>query len=45
MKGLAGFIVGSIAHSGGAKGKSFMRNILAVIAGAALYKPISKLFL
>ncbi|MDD4835472.1 MAG: ECF transporter S component, partial [Lutispora sp.] len=35
IKGLAGFIVGSIAHSGGAKGKSFVRNILAVVAGAA----------
>ncbi|MPN13698.1 hypothetical protein SDC9_161022 [bioreactor metagenome] len=35
IKGIAGFVVGSIAHSGGSEGKNFMRNILAVIAGAA----------
>jgi len=35
IKDLAGYIVGRIAHSGGAQGKSFIRNVFAVIAGAA----------
>ncbi len=35
IKGFAGFTVGSIAHSGGADGKSLTRNLLAVLAGAA----------
>lgn len=35
IKGIAGYIVGKIAHSGGAEGKSIVRNIIAIIAGAA----------
>lgn len=35
IKGIAGFIVGSVAHSGGAGGKSVLRNVIAVLAGAA----------
>ena len=35
IKGIAGFVVGTVAHAGGAKGKSIPRNILACIAGAA----------
>lgn len=35
IKGIAGFTVGSIAHSGGASGRQFVRNVFAVIAGAA----------
>lgn len=34
IKGLAGYIVGSIAHSDGADGKSFIRNLIAIIVGA-----------
>lgn len=35
IKGIAGYIVGAIAHGGGAKGKNMGRNILACLAGAA----------
>lgn len=35
IKGIAGYIAGSVAHSGGAKGKSIPRNILACVAAAA----------
>lgn len=34
IKGIAGLIVGGISHSGGSKGKSMVKNILACIAGA-----------
>lgn len=34
IKGIAGFTVGTVAHSGGAEGKSLVRNLLAVAAGA-----------
>ncbi|MDS1029269.1 ECF transporter S component [Bacillota bacterium LX-D] len=34
IKGIAGLIVGSIAHSGGSKGNSVVRNILGCILGA-----------
>lgn len=34
IKGIAGFIVGSIANSGEANGKSVVRNAIACIAGA-----------
>lgn len=34
IKGIAGFTVGAVAHSGGAEGKSLVRNLLAVLAGA-----------
>ncbi|MGE4282787.1 MAG: ECF transporter S component [Clostridia bacterium] len=32
IKGVAGIIAGSIAHSGGARGKSIVKNILACVA-------------
>jgi uncharacterized membrane protein len=35
IKGVAGLIAGSISHSGGAKGKSLARNILALVLAAA----------
>ncbi|MFZ5353683.1 MAG: ECF transporter S component [Bacillota bacterium] len=35
IKGIAGFIVGIIAHSGEAKGNKIVRNVLACFAGAA----------
>lgn len=35
IKGVAGFIVGTIAHGGEAKGKSTARNIIACLLGAA----------
>lgn len=34
IKGIAGLVVGSVAHSGGADGKSTPRNIIACIFGA-----------
>lgn len=35
IKGIAGFVAGSIAHSGDAKGHSIIRNIAGCLAGAA----------
>lgn len=35
IKGIAGFVVGSIAHSGGTSGKSTFRNIIGCLIGAA----------
>ncbi len=34
IKGIAGYIVGTISHAGGAQGKNVARNIIACIAGA-----------
>ena len=34
IKGIAGLIVGSIAHSAGSRGKSIIKNIIACILGA-----------
>lgn len=34
IKGIAGFIVGTVAHSGGAGGERWLRNLLACILGA-----------
>ena len=35
IKGIAGLVAGSIAHSGGAEGRSLARNIAACVIGAA----------
>lgn len=35
IKGIAGLVIGSIAHSGGSKGKSVVKNVFACLAGAA----------
>ncbi len=35
IKGIAGLVVGSVAHSGGARGRSIILNLIACVAGAA----------
>jgi uncharacterized membrane protein len=35
IKGIAGYLAGTIAHSGGSNGKSFVRDVLALIVAAA----------
>lgn len=35
IKGIAGLVVGTVAHAGGAGGRNIARNILACLAGAA----------